>query len=336
MKRCGSWIVSVLAAGALLAGCGGDDKSDELTVYSGQHEQTMKLLTDDFTRRTGIDVKVRRNSESALANQLLREGSASPADVFITENPPALTAVQRKGLFAPVEPATLAKTPSRYNAPKGDWVGVSARSAVLVYDPDKLKRSELPRRLLDLADSKWRGKLGFAPAESDFQPLITAIGKLHGTRAVSTWLEGLKANSKRYDGNVAIVMAVNGGEIEAGLIDHYYYYRTRDELGASKTRAKLHYFAPGDAGAFVDVSGAAALKSSDHKDEAQRFLAYLVSKPAQEIIATSQSYEYPLASGVRTKRDIKPFEQLKPPDISVDDLGDGSEALRALQDAGLL
>jgi iron(III) transport system substrate-binding protein len=334
MKYLGSLIALLVAAG-LLAACG-SDSSDELTVYSGQHEQTMSLLTADFTHRTGIKIKVRRNSESALANAILREGPASPAEVFITENPPALTVVERKGLFAKIPAATLAKTPARYSATNHDWVGISARSAVLVYNPKLLKASQLPNKLTDLSGPQWKGKIGFAPAESDFQPLVTALDKLKGPAVVASWLKGMKANSKLYDGNVAIVQAVNRGEVAAGLIDHYYYYRTRDEIGAAKTVAKLHYFTAGDAGALVDVSGAAALKSAKHPKEAQRFLAYLVSKPAQEIIATSESYEYPIASGVLSKKDIKPFAELKPPRIGIDDLGDGRAALRQLEDAGLL
>jgi iron(III) transport system substrate-binding protein len=332
--RRSGWLALAATAVGLTA-CGGSG-SDALTVYSGQHEQTMALLTADFTKRTGIDVNVRHNSEALLANQLLREGSASPADVFITENPPALSAVQRKGLFAPLPRSTLAKTPSPFNSQAADWVGLSARSAVLVYNPDQLDRVQLPSRLEQLADPQWRGKIGFAPAESDFQPLVTAMGKLHGAAAQHAWLEGMKQNGKRYDGNVAIVRAVDRGEISAGLIDHYYYYRTRDEIGANKIRAQLHYFAPRDAGALVDVSGAAVLKSSKLATDAQKFVAYLVSKPAQEILARSESYEYPLGSGVQTKRDIKPFSQLKPPNITAEDLGDGRGALRALEQVGLL
>lgn len=337
MTRRGPSIVLVLCGAAgLLAACGGSGSSDELTIYSGQHEQTMSLLTADFTRRTKIKVNVRHNSESALANTLLREGAASPADVFITENAPALTVVQRKGLFAKVDPATLAKTEDRYSSTHDDWVGVSARSAVLVYNPTKLRTSQLPSRLQQLAEPRWKGKIGFAPGASDFQPLVTALDKLTGPAAVTSWLQGMKANSKLYDGNVVIVRAVDRGDISAGLIDHYYYYRTREEIGPSKMKAKLHYFAPGDAGALLDVSGAAVLKSSDKLKEGQRFLAYLVSKPAQQIIATSDSYEYPIASGVQTQQKMKPFSELTPPDVSIDDLGDGRRALRALEDAGLL
>jgi iron(III) transport system substrate-binding protein len=334
MKVVGS-LITVLAAAVLLAACGGSD-SDELTIYSGQHEQTMALLTGDFTKRTGIEVKIRRNSEAALANSILREGAASPADVFVTENAPALTAVQRKGLLAKVPAAVLAKTPARFNSSDGDWVGIAARSMTLVYDPRKIKASQLPQKLTELAGPAWKGKIAFPPGASDFQPLVTALDKLEGPKVVASWLAGMKRNGKLYDGNVVIIRAVNRGEVAAGLVDHYYYYRTRDELGAANTRARLHYFAPGDPGALLDVSGAGALKSSDQPAKAQRFLAYLVSRPAQEIIAKSESYEYPIASGVQSQRDIKPFSELRPPDISIDELGDGRDALRQLEDAGLL
>jgi iron(III) transport system substrate-binding protein len=330
----------LLAAAASLSACGSSGSSgassDAITVYSGQHEQTMAALVADFRRRSGVDVKLRSSDEASLANQVLREGSASPADVFVAENPPALTVLERKGLFAPVDTSTLAKAPARLNDPKHEWVAVSARSAVLAYNTDALKPSQLPSAVQDLASPAWDGKVGFAPTETDFQPLITALGRLRGASAATAWLRGLKAHGKVYDDNEALIAAVNRGEVATGLIDHYYWYRLRDEVGTSKVHSGLHYFGAGDAGALVDVSGAAALRSSSHAKQAQRFLAYLVSKPAQEIIATSESYEYPVGSGVQAKRELKPFAQLTPPDISVADLGDGRSALRELQDVGLL
>jgi iron(III) transport system substrate-binding protein len=330
--------MSAVAAAAVLAGCGGgsDSSSSSMTVYSGQHEQTMAALTADFTKRTGIDIKLRSSDEASLANQVLREGSASPADIFVAENPPALTVLERKGLFAPVAAATLAKTPTRYNDPKGQWVAVSARAAALAYNTDKLKPSALPASLAELARPAWHGKVGFAPTETDFQPLITAFAKLHGAPAAEAWLKGLKANGKVYDDNEALIAAVNRGEVATGLVDHYYWFRLRDELGKAKMHSRLHYFRAGDAGSLVDVSGAAQLKSAKHAKQAQRFLAYLVGVPAQRIVATSESYEYPLGSGVQTARDLKPLATLKPPNISVDDLGDGRQALRALQAVGML
>ncbi len=328
---------AAVALAAALVGCGGaSGGAHEITVYSGQHQQTAIALANDFHARTGIGVNLRSNDEAALANQVLREGANSPADVFFAENPPALTVLDKSRLLSPVEPATLGQVAARYSSPNGDWVGVSARSAVLVYNTAKLTAAALPPTLQSLALAPWKGKIGFAPTETDFQPLIAALVKLHGQPAAVSWLNGLKANGKVYDSNETLVAAVNRGEIAAGLIDHYYWYRLRDEVGAGKVRSALHYFDPGDAGALVDVSGAGALKSSGHPALAQRFLAYLVSPPAQEIIAHSESYEYPLGSGVVTAKPLRPLAVLKPPDVGIADLGDGRMPLMLLQQVGLI
>ncbi len=324
---------------SVLAGCGGGGSGagpNAITVYSGQHQQTATMLANDFHARTGIAVNLRSSDEAALANQILREGGDSPADVFFAENPPALTVLSRSGLLTPVAPATLGRVPARYDSPRGDWVGVSARSAVLVYNTSKLAAGTLPGGLQDLAGPAWKGKVGFAPTETDFQPLIAALVRLRGRAAAVSWLQGLKANGKVYDSNETLVNAVNRGEVAAGLIDHYYWYRLRDEVGAGHIQSALHYFAPGDPGALVDVSGAAALKSSRRAALAQRFLAYLASPPAQEIIARSESYEYPLGSGVVTAKPLRPLGALRPPAVSIDDLGDGRASLMLLQQVGLI
>jgi iron(III) transport system substrate-binding protein len=207
---------------------------------------------------------------------------------------------------------------------------------VLAYNTGQVKPAQLPSALADLAKPAWHGKVGFAPTETDFQPLLTAMSKLHGAAAAQAWLKGLKANGKVYDDNEALIAAVNRGEVETGLVDHYYWYRLRDEVGRSKVHSALHYFAPGDAGALVDVSGAAVLASSGKTALAQRFLAYLVSAPAQHIIATSESYEYPLGSGVVTHKVLVPLARLHPPKISATVLGDGTYALSLLRATGAL
>jgi len=333
---------AVLLAAVLLAGCGGSTAPTggatgrSITVYSGQHQQTTVALTKDFQRRTGIAVNLRSNDEAALANQLLREGSSSPADVFYAENPPALTVLAKRAMFAQVAPATLARVPARFDSPRGDWVGVSARSAVLVYNTGRLTPAQLPASLRDLAGPVWAGKLGFAPTETDFQPLITALAKLDGQASAVRWLTGLKHNGKVYDSNETLIAAVNRGEVAAGLIDHYYFYRLQREVGSKDFHSALHYYSPGDPGALVDVSGAAVLKSSRNPALAQQFLAYLVSRPAQELIARSQSFEYPLGSGVTTAQPLRPFAALHPPVVGIEDLGDGRASLALLQEVGLL
>ena len=341
----GVWVVRAVAASfaaVMVAGCGtGSSKgsagkaNDSITVYSGQHEQTMAKLVGAFEKSARVQVKLRSGDEATLANQVLQEGGASPADVFVAENPPAMAVLDGRKLLAKVASSTLAAMPSLYNPTSGDWVAVSARTAVMVYNQDKLAAGSLPTSLLDLAGPTWKGKVGFAPTETDFQPLVATIIKTNGEAAARTWIDGLKMNGKVYDSNESLVAAVNRGEVATGLIDHYYWYRLRDEVGPS-VRAALHSFSPGDPGNLVDVSGAAILKSSRHHAAAQRFLAFLVSKPAQTIIATSESWEYPLAAGVTNTRLEVQLNQLRPPAVSIGDLGDGTQSLKLLQEAGLL
>ena len=307
-----------------------------ITVYSGQHEQTVAALAADFQKRSGVRVSVRAADEGTLANQIIQEGSSSPADVFFAENPPALQALSQRNLLAPVAGETLGSVPKAYSSSRGDWVGVSARAAALVYNTQKIAASALPRSLMDLAGPAWKGKLAIAPGETDFQPLITAISVLRGKPAARTWLEGIKRNAKVLDDNELVVAAVNKGTVATGLIDHYYWYRLRDELGRSSTHSALHYFAARDPGMLVDVSGASILRSTKKLAAAQAFLAYLVSTPAQKIIATSESYEYPLGSGVKSAKVIRPLSSLVPARVTSSQLGDGAYALELLRQVGLL
>jgi iron(III) transport system substrate-binding protein len=305
-----------------------------ITVYSGQHEQTTKGLVADFTRATGISVSLKSDDEAALAGQLLTEGTASPADVFYAENPPALTAVDAKGLLAPVDPGTLAQVPAQESATDHKWVAVSARTAAFVANT-KVTQDQLPGSVYDLAGPNWKGRLGIAPQESDFSPIVTEVMKSKGAEAARIWLTGLKTNAKVYDDNEALIAAVDSGEVDGGVVDHYYWYRLRDERGADKIASALHYFPVGDPGAFADVSGAAVLSSSKHPQAAQAFLAYLVSEVGQRLIAASQSYEYPLRPGITSKEELKPLDQVARP-AAPSDLGDGKDALELLKQVGLI
>jgi iron(III) transport system substrate-binding protein len=338
---------AVLAAGAALSACGGQANSSgtTITLYNGQHEQTADSLISAFEKKTGISVVVRSDDEDVLADQIAAEGSRSPADVFFTENSPPLESLQAKGLLSPVDSATLARTPSKDNSPQGDWVGVSARVSVIIYNPSLISASQLPTHVAQLASPQYKGKLALAPGETDFQPIVTAFQRAYGTAATLTWLKKIGANAAGhiYPDNETIADEVNRGAAAFGIVNQYYWYRMRAEIGAGNMHSKITYFAPGDPGYVVDVSGAAVLKSSKHQAAAQKFLAFLVSKQGQEIIATpgtgagqSLSFEYPIASGVTTKAGESPFSQLKPYPITIGGLGDGSTAIALMTKAGLL
>jgi iron(III) transport system substrate-binding protein len=349
MRRFAGAFVAVVAvtAGAALAGCGGSAaaSANTITLYSGQHEQTADNLVSAFEHKTGINVVVRSDDEDVLADQIATEGARSPADVFLTENSPPLESLQAKGLLARVDAATLASTPARFNSPQGDWVGVSARVSVVIYNPGLISASRLPQHVSQLADAQYAGKLALAPGETDFQPIVTAYQRVYGTAATLTWLRKIGANAAGhiYPDNETIADEVNRGAVAFGVINQYYWYRMRAEIGTGNMHSKIAYFAPGDPGYILDVSGAAVLKSSKHQADAQRFVAFLVSKQAQEIIATpgtgagqSLSFEYPIASGVSTRAGETPFTALQPYPITIAQLGDGSGAIALLRQAGLI
>ncbi len=309
-----------------------------ITLYNGQHPETTDALVAAFEKKTGIRVLVRNGDEDQLGDQIVEEGGSSPADVFYSENSPVLEDLQSHGLLAEVWTSTLAEVPRRYDSPDGDWVGVSARVSGFVYNTRLLSRSQLPRSVLDLASPRYAGKLGLAPTETDFQPVVMAVERAVGHARALRWLEALDRNagSHVYPDNETLTAAVNSGQVAIGVIDNYYWYRLRYDLGASHMRSAFAYFAPRDAGYVVDVSGAAVLRSSRHRRAAEELLGFLVSRRGEEILAHSQSYEYPLGSGVKTAQPIRPFDELRPDPLTIAELGDGHAALALLQEAQLL
>ncbi|MGH8279161.1 MAG: iron ABC transporter substrate-binding protein [Gammaproteobacteria bacterium] len=311
--------------------------ADTLTLYAGQHEQMVRLLIGAFEKQTGIHVNVRYGEGPQLANQLILEGERTPADVFFTENSPELVRLQEKGLLAPVDKSTLAQIPARYSSDKGTWVGVLARENVLTYNPKLIRETALPKSLLDLARPEWRGKIAIAPDDSDFLPLVGAVAAKAGREAALKWLEGLKRNSQIFQDDEGVAAAVNHGAVATGIVNNYYYYRLRQQMGPTRMQSAIHHFSHGDVGALINVSGAAVLKYSHHQAEAQRLLAFMVSAATQRMLAQSNvDFEYPLRPGVAANPELRPFDQLQPPDITVSQLGDNHEAFALLQQAGIL
>src|SRR5580658_6246167 len=137
-------IVSAAASSLGLGIVSPHARAASITLYSAQHEQTVDLLTKAFTKETGIDVKVHSGEAPELASELMKEGAASHADLFFTENSPELELLSEKGLLAKVALATLANVPGVDSGSNGDWVGVLARENVLVFNKNMIKEGELP------------------------------------------------------------------------------------------------------------------------------------------------------------------------------------------------
>ncbi|MCF6427695.1 iron ABC transporter substrate-binding protein [Amycolatopsis tucumanensis] len=325
--------VSVLTAVSVSACAGSASGGDVLTLYSAQ--PAAKAMVDGFTQETGIKVDIRSGSDSELANQIVQEGDASPADVFVTENSPAMNLVQSKGLFARVDDLTLSQVPERFVPGNREWVGFAARSTVLVYNTKALAPDQLPGSIVDLAQPRWKDKIGIAAAGADFQAIVSAVLAVEGEAVTQQWLDGLKANAKIYRTNNAVLTAVNAGEIQAGVIYHYYWYKDRAQAGAISANTELKFFSGKDAGAFVSTSGAGVLKSSAKQAQAQQLVRYLTGRNGQQILADSNALEYTVASGVPANPKLKPFTELDPPAVDLATLN-GPMVVSMMQKAGLI
>jgi iron(III) transport system substrate-binding protein len=334
---------SLIAAGVFAAGLAGlglaadPARAETLTLYSAQHPQVDAMLTAEFTMETGIKVLVREGEGPDIAAQILQEGADSPADVFLTENSPELNLLDEKGLLAPVDPAALKQVPAQYSAADGHWLGVLARENVLAYNPALIPETAMPASLLDLAKPEWKGKLGFAPSDADFLPLVSAAIKQYGKTEALAWLNGLKANGTIYQDDEGAVAAVARGSVAVAIINNYYWYRLETDLGPEKIDSRVYHFKNDDIGGLINISGAAVLKSSKNPAAAQRFLAFLVSPKAQSMLGKSDiDYEYPLRPGVPPNAKLTPFKDLQPPAINASQLGDDQAAGALLQQAGLI
>lgn len=329
-------IVGALVCAAAAAGCGGSGDPNSIVLYNGQHPQLTEALVSKFEKQTGINVKVRTNDGVVLANQLLQEGPASPADVYFTENSPELETLDQHGLLTKLRGSTLQQVPSQDAPPSGDWAPVALRISGLAYNPKLIPKSSLPSSILDLAQPAWKGKIAVAPTDSDFPPLVGAVTAQYGSAAAKEWLAGVKRNAQVFQTDEAVVAAVNGGRVATGVINHYYWYRLRTEIGSSGMHSAVYYFPGHNVGSIENISGVAVLKTSKHPQLASAFAKFLVSEPGQRILAQGDDFEYPARPGVAANSQLPPLSSLSPATLGVVKLGNDQAAAKLIQQSGLL
>jgi iron(III) transport system substrate-binding protein len=308
--------------------------SGTLTIYSGRSEELVGPLVEQFRDQTGLDVQVQYAGTTDLAATILEEGDASPADVFFAQDAGALGAVAAEGRFAELPQATLDAVDPRFRSDDGDWTGVSGRARVVIYDTRTLEAADLPTSIDGFTDPAWKGRIGWAPTNASLQSFVTAYRVLKGDDAAKAWLEGIQANEpKVYDGNDAVLAAVDAGEIEVGFVNHYYLMRSKAEGGSPTTE---NFFLPGgDPGSLVNVAGAGILRTARNPVAAQAFIDFLLSTASQTYFAT-ETDEYPLIDGVSANQALPTLDELESPDIDLSDLSDLEGTLRIMQEAGVL
>lgn len=340
-------LTALAAVGLLLAGCAPAAPVDEefpiesnadgqFTLYSGRDEELVQPLIDQFTQQTGIVVEVRYGNTAELGALLLEEGDATPAHVFLSQDAGALGALSRAGLFTTLPDDITEAVPAGFTSTDGSWVGITGRARVVVYDGEQLSADELPDTIDGYVTDEWNGRLAVAPSNASFQSFVTALRVLEGEDAAAEWVQALAGNSPQiFEGNSQILTAVDGGAVEAGLINHYYWFRAASEGGAQNMRAQLKYLTAGDAGSIVNVTGAGILAGAETDADALEFVRYLVSEAAQTYFV-EQTFEYPLVPGIAAPEGLPSLESLLTPGLDLSDLDDLATTQQLLADAGLI
>lgn len=340
-------LAALATAGLLLAGCAAPAPVDDenlgeavadgtFTLYSGRDEGLIQPLIDLFEAQSGITVDVRYGNTAELGALLLEEAAATPADVFLSQDAGALGALSDAGLFATLPDDIAGAVPAGFTSTDGSWVGVTGRARVVVYDGERFTADELPDTIAEYVSEEWNGRLGIAAGNASFQSFVTALRVLEGEEGAADWVNALAANDPQlFENNRSILAAANEGVLDAGLINHYYWFASAVEVGVDNMRAQLKFLAAGDAGSMVNVTGAGLLASAAADADALEFVRFLVSLEAQTYFV-EQTFEYPLLPGVDAPVGLPSLDGLVNPELDLSDLDDLAATQRLLADAGLI
>ena len=332
-----------LAAASLLAlaGCTASQESEstqegELVIYSGRSEELIAPLIEQFETSSGTDVSVRYGDSAELAAQILEEGQQTPADVFFAQDAGALQVLQDEELTTGLPTDTVEQVPAQYRSAEDQWVGTSGRARVIVYNTDAVNPDQVPDSVQELTAQQWRGKVGIAPTNASFQSFVTALRKTQGEEAAQQWLADLEANDvQTFENNSAILDAVDAGQVELGLVNHYYLYEKADEVGEANLSAANGAFAAGDPGNLVNVAGVAVTPTGSANRVSEEFVDFLLSPQAQDYFAT-QTSEYPLTDAAEPRAELPPLATIEGPELTLDQLADLRGTQDMLMQVGLL
>lgn len=334
----------LLAAVLALTGCGvaggGDvtpsaDGEASLVIYVGRNEDHVRPLVEEFEAETGLDVDARYGSTGELATTILQEGDTSPADLFFAQDPVYIGALVDGDFLATLPADIIDRVPEGISGANDEWVGVTARRRVMAFNPSLLAERELPRSIDELTGPEWTGRVGLAPTHSSFVSFVASMIATEGENATRAWLNGIAANDPvLFSGNHEIVEAVAAGDLDVGLVNHYYALQMAEERGSMD--AANSSFEAGDPGDVLMPTTIGMLESSDHREVALDFIRFLLRDSSQQHFLDNVK-EYPLVAGVGTPEGENPLDADLIRDMRLDDVGNNlTVATTLIAQAGLI
>ena len=283
----------------------------EINIYSHRQPFLINPFLEEFTNETGIKTNV-VYSKTGLAERLQAEGENSPADIILTVDIARLYVYKDKDLLASIESKKLEKNiPQHLRSPDNTWFGLSKRSRVIVVSKDS-DASERIKRLEDLSDPQWKGKVCSRPGSHVYnRALMASMIAAHGEVKAEEWAKGLVSNlARRPQGNDrAQVKAIYEGQCEIGIINNYYFGKLKfsDDPKQREWTKNLKLIFPnqeeGDRGSHVNISGGGVVKFSKNKEEAIALLEFLTDKNAQNLYGEI-NFEYPVNPAISPTKEL--------------------------------
>ncbi len=308
----------------------------EVTVYSGRTENLIGPTLEAFACETGTDVSVRWGNSTDLALLMAEEGDRTAADVFLSRSPGPVGFLESRGLLGTIDEDVLGLVAAENRSVSRTWVGFSGRKRVLVHNIDSVSGGDLPQSVFDLADERYRGRVAIPATNGSFIDWFTVFRDLYGTEMAARWLDDMVANDARYyPNNRSIVEAAGRGEIDMGLVNHYYQYQEAAAAG-DRHRAANHDLADDDIGSLLIITAATVTAGSNSTEAAYDLIAYLLSEPVQRYFS-QETFEYPLAAGVEPAEILPPLRALEIGSVDFDALGGGfAETIEIIEASGIL
>ena len=302
----------------------------EVNVYTSRHYDADDLLYEEFTKETGIKVNIISGKGSALIERLKAEGSNSPGDVFFTVDAGNLANFQKQGFLQPIQSEAIKKiVPKELRGENNEWVAVAKRARVIFYNPELVNENEIENiNYEDLGDENWKGRIVIRSSSNMYnQSLVSSLISNLGIPQTEKWASNLVSNfARKPQGNDrSQIMAVANQEASIAIANTYYIgimlsgKGGQDQLNAAK-KVKIAFPNQDNRGSHINISGGGVLKYAPNRENAEKFLEFLLSEKAQNHIVNN-TFEYPVLETVKPHPLIENFGVFKMDKTSVSDFG---------------